>query len=262
MNKPLFPDVIVNGTSIPSSAIGAEAQNHPAPKGKPGLAWKQAARALVLRQLLLDEAARRSINATSEEVATGRWETQEEAQIRALMEDAVEVDAPNEGEVRAEWEAGPERFMSPPLWEVSHILFTGDMGEKKAIVSAAQLAKSPKGFGRLARDVSECPSASSGGALGQLGPGDTVPEFEAALRQLSDGEVTPTPVQTRFGWHLIRLDGLAAGQRLPYDVVQPKIAAAMEKARWARAAQTFAQSLVEVADIIGVDLKQPVKTDA
>ncbi|NBR54215.1 MAG: peptidase, partial [Rhodobacteraceae bacterium] len=42
MNKPLFPEVRVNGVTIPSAAIAAEAQNHPAPKGKPGLAWKAA----------------------------------------------------------------------------------------------------------------------------------------------------------------------------------------------------------------------------
>ena len=44
--KPLLPPVTVNGVTISPERIAAEAQNHPAPKGKPGLAWKAAARAL------------------------------------------------------------------------------------------------------------------------------------------------------------------------------------------------------------------------
>ena len=47
--KPLLPPVTVNGVTISPERIAAEAQNHPAPKGKPGLAWKAAARALALR---------------------------------------------------------------------------------------------------------------------------------------------------------------------------------------------------------------------
>ena len=42
----------------PMAAIAAEAQNHEAPKGKPGLAWRKAARALVIRELLLQEAVK------------------------------------------------------------------------------------------------------------------------------------------------------------------------------------------------------------
>ncbi len=39
MGKPLFPDIVVNGTTLVAADIAAEAQNHHAPKGKPGLAW-------------------------------------------------------------------------------------------------------------------------------------------------------------------------------------------------------------------------------
>lgn len=55
---PLLPEVVVNGETIPPAAIAAEAQMHPAPAGKPGLAWRAAARALAVRALLRQEAAR------------------------------------------------------------------------------------------------------------------------------------------------------------------------------------------------------------
>jgi peptidyl-prolyl cis-trans isomerase C len=61
MNMALFPDVVVNGETIPSAAIAAEAQNHSAPKDKPGIAWRKAAQALAIRTLLLQEARARGL---------------------------------------------------------------------------------------------------------------------------------------------------------------------------------------------------------
>lgn len=257
MNKPLFPEVTVNGTPITSAAISAEAQNHPAPKGKPGVAWKSAARALVLRQLLLDDAKRQGLTPEPAEVAPGKFETPDEALIRAVTEAGITVSAPTDAEVKAFWEQDPERYVSPPLWEVSHILCAGDDGEARALVVARDVAKSPKAFTHLAKEISDCPSSAQGGTLGQLRPGDTVPEFEAALRELAEGEATSVPLQTRFGWHVIRMDGLAPGKTLPYDIVAPKLAAAMEKARWTAAAKEFTAQLIAQADITGLDLTAP-----
>jgi peptidyl-prolyl cis-trans isomerase SurA len=59
-------------------------------------------------------------------------------------------------------------------------------------------------FGELARVHSEDASASKGGDLGWLSPGDTVPEFERAMNALKPGEVSE-PVQSPFGWHLIQV---------------------------------------------------------
>ena len=59
-------------------------------------------------------------------------------------------------------------------------------------------------FGELARVHSEDSSASKGGELGWLSPGDTVPEFERAMNLLQPGEVS-APVQSQFGWHLIQV---------------------------------------------------------
>ena len=98
---------------------------------------------------------------------------------------------------------------------------------ERSVAMLAMIEGEPKGFAALAARDSDCGSKSSGGALGQLGPGDTVPEFEAALRALSEGEITAEPVITRHGYHIIRMDAVALGQVLPFDAVKSKIAIAI-----------------------------------
>lgn len=263
MNAALFPDLIVNGETVPHAAVAAEAQNHSAPKGKPGIAWRKAARAMTVRTLLLQEARRRDLAPDPQEVAPGRFEADEEALVRALLESVVEVAPASNDAVRAEWNRDPSRFRAPPLWEVSHILIACDPRDVAATQAAAARAKQlavraiedPQGFARLATSESDCGSKSSGGSLGQLGPGDTVPEFEFVLRTLEEGEITETPVLTRHGWHVIRLDALAEGRVLPFETVRQRIADAIEKATWARNARAFIDQLMADAETTGVDFQ-------
>lgn len=59
-------------------------------------------------------------------------------------------------------------------------------------------------FAQLARANSEDTSASKGGDLGWLSPGDTVPEFERAMNALQPGQISE-PVRSPFGWHLLQV---------------------------------------------------------
>ena len=74
-------------------------------------------------------------------------------------------------------------------------------------------------FAELARTRSEDTSASRGGDLNWLSPGDTVPEFERAMDELKPGEISG-PVRSPFGWHLIQVmerrnqDMTQEGQRM------------------------------------------------
>jgi len=71
------------------------------------------------------------------------------------------------------------------------------LGLRERIVAGAD-------FAEIAKQQSEDASASKGGDLGWVAPGDTVPEFERAMNALKDGEVSQ-PVQTPFGWHLVQV---------------------------------------------------------
>ena len=59
-------------------------------------------------------------------------------------------------------------------------------------------------FEALARQYSEDSTASSGGDLNRINPGDTVPQFEKAMNELKDLQIS-LPVRTQFGWHLIQV---------------------------------------------------------
>jgi peptidyl-prolyl cis-trans isomerase C len=262
MTRPLQPDVVVNGETIPARDIAAEAQNHPAPPGKPGRAWTAAARALAVRALLLQEARRLGIVPEPREVAPGKRETGDEALIRAVIEARVAPSPPGEAACRAVYERDPGRFRAPTLYSAAHVLLPAAPGdadarrdaERVATALCAELAADPGAFDRLARAHSACPSREAGGRLGQLLAGETVPEFEAALDALEPGAITPVPVATRYGLHVIRLDARAEGAVLPFEQVSGRIAEMLEKAAWALAARRLVADLVARAEISGVDL--------
>ncbi|HRO16025.1 MAG TPA: peptidylprolyl isomerase [Paracoccus sp. (in: a-proteobacteria)] len=260
--QPLMPEVVVNGVTIPAARIAAEAQNHPAPKGKPGLAWRAAARALALRELMLQEARARGLVPAPRDIAPGLRETDEEALIRQLLELAV-IPAPVDDEaLRAAYDAAPDRYRAPPLWEAAHILFAApetavaarETARTQAEATLADLRARPERWDDLARDRSACSSGKAGGRLGQIGPGDTVAAFEAALRGMRAGE-TAGPVETRFGFHLIRLDAVAEGAVLPFRAVLPRLREAAEKVAWVRASRDYAAELLARAMIEGIRIE-------
>ena len=102
--------ISVNGVVIAREVIAREVQNHPAEK--PILAWQAAARALVVRELLLQEARRLGIEAEPLRDPEGRFETPEEAAMRALVEREVVTPEPDEAACRRFYEQNRARFRS------------------------------------------------------------------------------------------------------------------------------------------------------
>lgn len=254
--------VSVDGVVIPHAAISAEAQQHPA--ASPAEAFRLAAEALVVRQLLLNEAGRLGVVAAPERDERGRVETEDDALIRALLDSQVTTPAAGEPECRRYYEAQPERFSTSDMWEAHHILLAVPAGTDEAVSKRigelaqgliSELGEAPERFAELARLHSACPSREVGGSLGQLTPGSTVPEFEAALAKLGEGEVTAAPVRSRFGFHVIRLDRRIAGTRLPFEAVRERIAVHLEASSWSRGVAQLIGVLSERAEIVGLALR-------
>ncbi len=98
-------------------------------------------------------------------------------------------------------------------------------------------------FAALARVNSEDGTASKGGDLGWISPGETVPEFERAMNGLRDGEVSQ-PVQTQFGWHILQV--LARRTEEPSD--EKKRLAARQTVRARKADEAYQDWLRQMRD--------------
>jgi len=78
-----------------------------------------------------------------------------------------------------------------------------DEAKKKIDMIQDRLENSEK-FEALARQYSDDTTASNGGDLGWVNPGDTVPPFENAMNALKDNQIS-APVRSQFGWHIIQV---------------------------------------------------------
>jgi peptidyl-prolyl cis-trans isomerase C len=258
--RPVLKEISVNGVSIAEADILAEAQNHPAET--PGAALIAAARALVVRELLLQEARRLGIEAEAEAVGERRSETQEDAAIRLLIEREVTVPSASEEECRRFYENNPARFRTEPIWEARHVLLAAPAGDEAARRAGretaerllAHLMKTPEDFSALAAEHSACPSREQGGNLGQITRGSTVPEFERALEMMEEGTLLPQPVESRFGFHIVFLERKIEGAHLPFEHVAEQIAGWLEAASWSKAVAQYIAVLAGRAEICGIDI--------
>lgn len=257
---PRHDNVTVNGIAIPRNVIARESQNHPA--SSPAKAWLAAARALVVRELLLQEAHRLNISATAAIDDEGRSETEEEALIRALIEQEVKVPQADLAACRRYYEQNRRRFRSPDLYEAAHILISADavnaevyaQARQQAETLLAQLQENPGAFADAARSYSACSSSAEGGHLGQVSSGQTTPEFERALIELEPGAITAEPVATRYGFHIIRLDRKIEGRELPFEHVADSIAEYLTESVRHRAVAQFIARLTSKAKVTGIDM--------
>ena len=85
--------------------------------------------------------------------------------------------------------------------KASHIL----LADEQTAISAIQKLKDGADFSELAQEISTGPSGPNGGDLGYFGRGAMVPAFEQAAFSLDTGSFTSSPVQSQFGWHVIKL---------------------------------------------------------
>ncbi|HWA80683.1 MAG TPA: peptidylprolyl isomerase [Acetobacteraceae bacterium] len=189
--------------------------------------------------------------------------TEDEAIERAIEELlALEVvtPTPTEEECRRYYDAHRGEFESGDLVHVRHILFqvTPLVNVPELRARAEQtlnaLLREPDRFAAVAAEMSNCPSAQQGGNLGQIGHGDTVPEFEKAIFRPGPTGLIRELVRTRHGFHIVAIDQRIPGKRLPFDIVRDEIAGYLKTRVEEKALQQYIGILAGKADIRGVNL--------
>lgn len=174
-----------------------------------------------------------------------RIEGEEDAAIEALLEREVKTPQPTEAECRRWYERNARRFTSGDLVEASHILFAITARVPPAALRAkaaevhAGVYRDPGSFAAAAARYSNCPSAAQGGALGQLGRGDTLPEFEAALFADARLGVLPELVSTRHGFHVVLVARRIPGRAVAFEEAHARIARALEERTLALAMRQY-----------------------
>ena len=150
----------------------------------------------------------------------------------ALDEIAAGIKA-DDVELRALFEAEPERFVTPEKREVSHILVSVppdagtdvDAQARERLAALADRIAAGESFEDLARENSDDPgSAAAGGALGFIERGMMVPEFEEAAFALALDQVSD-PVRSSFGWHLIKATSVQESRGATFEEVRGQVLA-------------------------------------
>ena len=203
---------------------------------------------MVIRQLLINEAG--------DDVAED-----EEAAISKLIEENSASIEPSEEDCVRFFENNSERFKTEVLLEVDHILLAApkdDIEERndakaKANTLIEQLKEDLSLFAALAEQHSICPSKKMGGSLGQIGKGQTVPEFEKQLVRLPEG-LAEAPIESRYGFHVVRVNRKVEGKQLEYPMVAEKIKHYLTQKASQLSIQAYIQTLVEKAEIEGVQV--------
>jgi peptidyl-prolyl cis-trans isomerase C len=181
--------------------------------------------------------------------------------IEELLAREVVTPAPTPEVCRRFYEAHPREFQSGDLVHARHILFqvTPSVSVPEIRAHAEQtlneLLHQPDRFDAVARESSNCPSGQQGGNLGQIGRGDTVPEFERVLFRLGPTGILREVVKTRHGFHIVAIDRRIPGETLPFETVHERIAERLKAGVEERALRQYISILAGKAEILGADLQ-------
>jgi peptidyl-prolyl cis-trans isomerase C len=241
--------VTVNGFELSDADMEKELPNHDDASDP----MQRAMTALVIRRVLLDEAARLNITGSDDEEI-----------IDNLLAQEVKTLKPNEEECQRYYLQNSDKFSVGELVEADHILFqvtpNVDLAalRQKAQTTLDQLLAAPAQttlFAEMAISLSNCPSGQVGGSLGQLSRGDCVAEFEAVIFKQTAGTLYPRLLETRFGLHIVRVVRHVPGNLLPFDTVKPRIQQALAIATQDVAWRQYLQRLIGEAKIEGIALE-------
>jgi peptidyl-prolyl cis-trans isomerase C len=183
-----------------------------------------------------------------------------EKAIEELLAREVVTPSPTDEECRRYYDAHLQDFESGDLVHARHILFQVTPSVRIPEIRARaertlnELLREPERFAAVAAEMSNCPSGQHGGNLGQIGRGDTMPEFEKAIFRLGPTGLLRELVKTRHGFHIVAVDQRIPGKRLPFDMVRDKIAERLRAMVEEKALRQYISVLAGKANIQGADL--------
>jgi peptidyl-prolyl cis-trans isomerase C len=221
---------IVNGKAVPKSRADMLAQQV-ARSGRPVTPELegQIKEEVIAREIFMQEAQKAGVDAT-DDFRTQLELARQTILIRELFADFQKKNPVTDEDIKAEY----DKFAaanSGKEYKARHILVEKESDAKDII---ARLKKGAK-FEDIAKKQSKDPgSGAKGGDLDWANPSSYVKEFTEALVKLNKGQTTETPVQSQFGWHVIRLDDVRQAQLPKLDEVKGQISQQLQQQKLAK----------------------------
>ncbi len=242
----------VNQAVITEQVILSEMQYHPAESQREAMI--KAAESLIISELL-----RQRAKALALVVANDDDNTSDDDFLEALIAHEVAIPNATVKECEHYFQQNQKRFTSSPILEVQHILLAAEPSDDEGRILAKLDAEKAiidlmagADFAELALKLSACPSKADAGDLGQISRGQTVQEFE---RQLLLGTVglMAKPIETRYGFHVAKINRITPGNQLQFADVQDNIASYLNEKVKRKAIAQYIQNLIADAEIEGYD---------
>ncbi len=194
----------------------------------------------ILDQLVQQEALSQSDDATETKRVTIALENERRA---LLASEAVAAAASQDLSDAAIQEAYDAKYANAEMgkeFDASHILVETEE-EAQAVVAELEGGAD---FAAVAKEKSTGPSGPNGGSLGWFGAGMMVAPFQEAVEGMEVGTIS-APVQTQFGWHVIKLNDTRTAEAPPLDEVREELTAELRDARL----KEYIDGLVAEADV-------------
>jgi len=221
---------MVNGVSIPQSRIDlrVKAATQQGQPDTPELR-KSIREDMINLEVLAQEAAKQGMDKNPELA-------RETILANAFVQDYVKNHPVSDDVLKQEYEK-LKANVGTKEYKARHILVETE-AEAKSII--AQLNKKAK-FEKLAKESKDAGSAEHGGELEWAVPSNFVAPFANALVSLKKGEYTKEPVQTQYGWHVIRLDDVRDLKVPSFEELKPQLEQRMQQ-------QTVQNAISEMRD--------------
>ena len=194
--------------------LGQRGQGYNTPEGRKAILEQ----IISSKLLLLD--ARHNLYETEPEFKAELAKMKETLLINYAGSKVLSGISVSDKELEAYYEDNKHRFGGGETVNASHILVDS---EEKALEILAAIKSGEISFEDAAKEHSSCPSGQRGGELGDFGRGQMVPEFDKAVFEMEIGETTETPVQTQFGYHLIKLNSKSEESAPAFEEVRPQL---------------------------------------
>jgi peptidyl-prolyl cis-trans isomerase C len=238
------PVAVVNGTPISRQLFEFYAKGVANKKSYTDLTPEQKDQALdnLIRALVVEQEAVKEGLDKDPNIAPILILSQWNVLQQSLSERYLKDKQPTEQETRAEYET-QVGMLPKQEYHASHILVATEPFATKII---AELDKGGN-FAEIAKRESMDPSKNNGGDIGWLTPDRMMKPFADALVSLKKGEYTHKPVQTQYGWHIIRLDETREVTPPAFD--QPQVRQRLEQVVQGKKFKAYSDGLMKNAQV-------------